>query len=141
MEQTRKTRVISFFKKHWIVSIVLAVLLLSTFTVRGRSVYFRYSVGPDVMEYVRVDYSIYGYCINVYPMNVNSSPDSRALTGEMLFMGMDESVQYLVKKWATGNKDEAFNIKVKGYVYNTNERRDEMIRMVRTMGHTADVIL
>lgn len=141
MKNIEKNVFVSFFKKHWIVTLVIAILLLSTLFVRGRSVQVRCAVGAEVTEYVRIDYSIYGYCIDVVPMEESSVEDARALRKELLFMGMDSSCLRVVEQWNEEYKSADFNFKVKGYVYNTNDRRDALIRLMRSKGYSADVIL
>lgn len=140
-QNTGQNKFFAFVKKHWILFAVIGLLFLSTFFMRGGSVQVRY-VGQETYEYVRLDYSIYGYCINVRPMQKDSKQTARDLSRQVLFMDMDSSVKYVVDKWVYyyGN-EETFNFKVKGYTYNTNTRRDELIYMVRDLGYQADAII
>lgn len=140
-ESKQKNKLLCFIGKHWIVFSVIVLLFLSTFFVRAGSVQVRY-VGQSTYEYVRLDYSIYGYCVNVRPMQYESKQAAQDLSRQVLFMDMDNSVKYVVDQWVYYYGDqETFNFKVKGYTYNTNIRRDHLIYMVRDLGYKADAII
>lgn len=134
-------KVLCFIKKHWVFFTIIAILFLSTFFIRGSSVQVRY-LGADTYEYVRLDYSVYGYCINVRPMQKESKQSARDLTRQVLFMDMESSLAHVCDTIAHYYGDqESFTLKVKGYMYNTNDRRDELIQYVRSLGYAADAII
>ncbi len=140
-EESASAKKTSFLKRHWVFFTVIGLLFLSTFFVRGSSVQMRYSQ-QDTYEYVRLDYSIYGYCINVRPMQETSKQAARDLSRQVLFMDIDGSVEHIAEQWTYYFGDEAtFTFKVKGYMYNTNDRRDELIQTVRELGYKADAII
>ena len=90
-ESKQKNKLLCFIGKHWIVFSVIVLLFLSTFFVRAGSVQVRY-VGQSTYEYVRLDYSIYGYCVNVRPMQYESKQAAQDLSRQVLFMDMDNSL-------------------------------------------------
>ncbi|MBE6638886.1 MAG: hypothetical protein E7616_05465 [Ruminococcaceae bacterium] len=131
----------AFIKKHWVFFTVLAVIFVSSFFIRGRSVQMQY-VGADSYEYVRLDYSIYGYCVGVSHLQEKSVQTAKDLSRQVLLMDMDSSIQYIADQWVYYHGDqETFKFKVKGYIYNTNDRRDEIIWLVKDMGYKADAIV
>ncbi len=134
-------KICNYIKKHWVVFTVLAVIFLSSFFIRGRSVQIQY-VGRDSYEYVRLDYSVYGYCVGVKHMQESSRQCARDLTRQVLLMDTDASIKYVVDQWVGYyGGEETFKFKVKGYVYDTLERRDQLIEMVKGLGYRADAIV
>ena len=135
------TKAVAFVRKHWVVFTVLAVIFASSFFIRGRSIQMQY-VGQDSYEYVRLDYSIYGYCVGVSHLQEKSVQTAKDLSRQVILMDMDSSVKYVADQWAYYHGDqETFKFKVKGYIYNTNDRRDELIWLVKNMGYKADAII
>ncbi len=138
--QQKRHKIIGFLLRHWVFFAVLAVLLISSFFVRGSSVLMRCG-SPEQVEEVRMDYSIYGYLINVRPERANSVDFAKQMHSEMLFMGMDRSVTYMAEQWSAEHQGAFFNFKTKGYTFKSTERRDELIHLLRGLGYTADVFV
>lgn len=137
----KQEKVWSIIRKHWVVFTILAVIFISSFLIRGRSVQMQYCSTDADLEYVRLDYSIYGYCVGVRQMQESSKKTADDLTRQVLLMDMDSSVEYVIKQWTSKYGDEGtFKFKVKGYVYNTMERRDQLIWLVKDMGYKADAL-
>ena len=138
-EKCAKAR--AFVRKHWVFFLIVAAIFVSSFFIRGRSVQMQY-VGQNTYEYVRLDYSIYGYCVGVTHLQDVSVQTAKDLRRQVLLMDMDSSVEYVARQWAYYHgEEETFKFKVKGYVYNTNDRRDELIWLVKDMGYQADAII
>lgn len=130
----------SFARRHVVLSTVVLLLFASTFFVRGQSVQIQYT-DEEVFDYVRIDYSIYGYCIGVKPQNQNAAGSAKRFTRELLFCDMDTSVKKVVNEWVLqyGN-EETFKLKLKSFLFNTNKRRDKLIDDIRAMGYKVDAI-
>ena len=75
-------------------------------------------------------------------MQANSVQTAKDLSRQVILMDMDSSVEYVAKQWAYYHgEEETFKFKVKGYVYNTDDRRDELIWLVKDLGYKADAII
>lgn len=152
MEQDKKTQKESFFRRFWkktvawcrrhpVVSIVVGVLFVSTFFVRAESVEIRYA-GDQVYEYVRMDYSVYGYCVNVVPMNEVSMDTAKDLKKVLLFSNVDKSVDTVVQRWVYYRGDqEQFTFRVKGYLGDPIQKRSALIEKVKAKGYAADALV
>ena len=128
-------------RKHPVITVTLCVLFAATFFMRAESVEIRYS-GKDVYDYVRVDYSIYGYCVNVVPVNQVSMQTAKDLKRALLFCGVDKSVDVIVDRWTYYHGDqEQFYLRVKGYRCDPIEKRNDLIERIKAKGFMADGIV
>ncbi|MBQ6947289.1 MAG: hypothetical protein IJN42_04500 [Clostridia bacterium] len=138
--QIPELKKVPLWRRHWVLFTVLVVILVSSLFVRGGSVKVRCTAADGSYEEIRLDYSIYGYLINVRPEIQDSRELAAQLGKEMLFMSMDESVLYLADNWSAENEGAVFKYKVKGYTYKTTARRDKLIETVKGQGYTAEVL-
>lgn len=128
-------------KRHKLVAGVIFCLFLSTFFVRAESMFIRYH-GQDVYAYVRVDYSIYGYCVGVKPMKAESVDTAKDLTKILLLSDIDQSVDTIVDKWSYYyGPNMIFTVHMRGYKHNPLNKRDELIDKIKAMGYRADILV
>ncbi len=131
-----ENKLMAFVKRHWVFFCVMVLLLIATFIVPCKSVQVRY-----LSNHVRVDFSLYGYCVGVRPMNEASNDLARDLNIKMMLSGEENGIRRLVNMWNEDfGSDYAYGFKTRSYLYDTEARRDEYIAMVKAMGYKAEVI-
>ena len=131
----------AFVKRHLFLTGVLAALFACTFFLPAESVDYRYS-GKEIYQYVRVEYSLYGYCVNVAPMYQTSVEEAANLNKLMLFTGVDEATDTVTKRWTEWfGTGETFTVRVKGFRHNNPTLRDDIIEKIKAKGYKADALL
>ncbi len=134
-------KIVAFLKRHRLIVCLLAVLFVCTFFVPAECVDYRYS-GQEVYQYVRVEYSLYGYCVNVFPMYQASVEEAENLNKLLLFTGMDEVTDTVTERWTYYyGAMETFGIRAKGFRQDTLACRDGVIEKIKAKGYKADALL
>ena len=127
-------------KKHPVVALCIVGLFVASFFMRAESIEVRYS-GESVYEYVRIDYSIYGYCVNVIPVNSVSDETAGDLTRILLFADTKDSIDKVVALWSDYHgPDQQFQFRVRGYFCDAMNKRGKLIEYVKQKGFAADAL-